>query len=308
MVNKVKIAVVVVTYNRLEYLKKSLDLYINQSYKPQRIIVVDNCSSDGTIEYLSEWAGIDEGISKKVIFLDSNQGGSGGFYSGLKEAVKYTDIDWIWVADDDAFPSLDAFERANDFISNHQDIISESSAICGVCKFDDHVSSIQRSLLKRTILGVQEFPISEDYYSGKEYFEISLYSFVGTIMKKENLIKAGLPRKDFFIYQDDLEHSIRMGKTGKIYCVTSINIEHRDNVAPQNEASWRDYYSTRNLIVMYKEHFDKWSLFWRILRRRVFAILTFNRYKIKLINTGIKDGKAGKMGLHQEYKPGWKCE
>ena len=306
MMNNIRIAVVVVTYNRLDYLKKSLDLYINQSYKPQRIIVVDNCSSDGTVDYLHEWASADEGIPKKVIYLDCNQGGSGGFYAGLEEAIKYDDVDWIWVADDDAFPSLEAFEKANDFIVNHQELISESSAICGVCRFDNHISSIQRSLLKKTVFGIQEFPIAEDYYSGKDYFEISLYSFVGTIMKKENLIKAGLPRKDFFLYQDDLEHAVRMGKTGKIYCVTSIIIEHRDNVAPKNETSWRDYYAARNLTVMYKEHFGNWSLFWRIVRRRLFALLTLNRYKIKLINVGIKDGKAGKMGLHKLYRPGWK--
>ena len=298
-----KIAAVIVTYNRIECLKKSLDLYINQSYKPQRIIVVDNCSTDGTANYLKEWELIDHNVLKKVIYLDSNQGGSGGFYAGLKDAIEYDDIDWIWVADDDAFPALDAFEKAKDFIISNEKLISQSSAICGVCGFENHVSPIQRSFLKKTPFGIQEFPISEKYYDGKDYFEINLYSFVGTIMKKENLIKAGLPRKDFFIYQDDLEHAVRMGKTGKIYCVTSINIEHKDNVAPRNIASWRDYYASRNLTVMYKEHFGKWSLFWRVARRRLFGFLTFNLKKMKVVNDGISDGKKGILGIHSYYKP-----
>ena len=294
------------TYNRIEYLKKSLEMYVNQSYRPKRIIVVDNCSTDGTIDFLKTWEIREEEINKKVIYLESNQGGSGGFYAGLEDALRYDDIDWIWVADDDAFPSLDAFEKANDFIDNNEELVKNSSAICGVCGFDNHISPIQRSFLKKTIFGIQEFPINEDYYKGKEYFKINLYSFVGTIMKKENLIKAGLPRKDFFIYQDDLEHSVRMGKTGDIYCVTSIKIEHKDNVAPKNETSWRDYYASRNLTVMYKEHFGKWSLFWRIVRRKIFAFLTFNRSKVKLVKIAIKDGKKGNMGIHEIYKPGWK--
>ena len=300
------IAAVIVTYNRIDCLKKSLEMYINQSYKPKRIIVVDNCSTDGTVEFLREWELDNHNISKKVIYLDSNQGGSGGFYAGLKDVIEYDDIDWIWVADDDAFPAPDAFEKAYDFINSNEKLISESSAICGVCGFDNHISSIQRSILKKTVFGIQEFPVSEKYYEGKDYFEINLYSFVGTIMKKENLIKAGLPRKDFFIYQDDLEHAVRMGKTGKIYCVTSINIEHKDNFAPKNVTSWRDYYSSRNLTVMYKEHFGKWSLFWRIVRRKLFALLTLNISKIKLVNIAIKDGQKGNMGLHTIYKPGWK--
>ena len=300
------IAAVIVTFNRIECLKKSLELYVNQSYKPQRIIVVDNCSTDGTVDYLKGWEMIDHKIAKKVIYLESNQGGSGGFYAGLKDAMEYDDVDWIWVADDDAFPALDAFEKAKEFIDNNQELIKYSSAICGVCGFENHVSPIQRSVLKKTIFGIQEFPIKEEYYKGKDCFKIDLYSFVGTIMKKENLIQAGLPRKDFFIYQDDLEHSVRMGKTGDIYCVTSIKIEHKDNVASKNETSWRDYYASRNLTVMYKEHFGKWSLFWRIFRRRLFAFLTFNRSKLKLVNIAIRDGKKGNMGLHSVYKPGWK--
>ena len=197
------IAAVIVTYNRIEYLKKSLEMYVNQSYRPRRIIVVDNCSTDGTTDYLKDWKIREEGINKKVIYLESNQGGSGGFYAGLEDALRYDDIDWIWVADDDAFPSLDAFEKAKDFINLNEKLISESAAICGVCRFDGHISPIQRSILKKTLFGIQEFPISEKYYEGKDYFEINLYSFVGTIMKKENLKIAGLPRKDFFIYQDD---------------------------------------------------------------------------------------------------------
>ena len=278
-------------------------MYINQSYRPKRLIVVDNCSTDGTIDFLKDWENREEGIYKKVIYLESNQGGSGGFYAGLEDALKYDDIDWIWVADDDAFPSLNAFENAKIFIDNNQELIKKSSAICGVCGFDNHISPIQRSFLKKTVFGIQEFPIKEKYYKGKDYFKINLYSFVGTIMKKENLKQAGLPRKDFFIYQDDLEHSVRMGKTGDIYCVTSIKIEHKDNVAPKNITSWRDYYASRNLTVMYKEHFGKWSLFCRIIRRKLFAFITLNYSKFKLVNLAIKDGKEGRMGIHPVYKP-----
>lgn len=298
---------VIVTYNRIEQLKKSLNLYTKQSYLPKRIVVVDNHSDDGTNEFLKTWTeDVIVGVDKEVITLSCNCGGAGGFYAGLEHMQKYEDIEWIWVADDDAYPEPDTFIKAKDFIDKHPNLMNETSAICGVCGFDGHVSSIQRSLLKKTVFGIQEFPIKECYYQGKEYFEINLYSFVGTIMKRENLLKAGLPNRDFFIYQDDLEHAVRMGKSGKIYCVTGIRIEHKDNYAPPNETSWRDYYASRNLIYLYKEHFDKWSLFWRIVRRRAFAFLTFNFSKFRLVNIGIKDGKKGNMGLHPIYKPGWK--
>ena len=298
---------VIVTYNRIEHLEKSIRCYTAQTFRPSLIVVVNNCSTDKTADFLASWEKEDEGVEKCVITLPSNQGGSGGFYAGLEYIQKREDIDWIWVADDDAYPKLNSFENAKAFIDNHSDVIEKTAAICGVCGYNGDISPIQRSLLKKTVFGIQEFPIQETYYKGKEYFEINLYSFVGTIMKRVNLLNAGLPNKDFFIYQDDLEHAVRLGKTGKIYCVTNIEIEHKDNVAPSNETSWRDYYASRNLTYMYKEHFDKWSLFWRIFRRRAFALLTLNFSKIRLVNIGIRDGKSGNMGIHSIYKPGWKA-
>ena len=49
------IGAVVVTFNRLEKLKKALESYEKQTLLPEYIIVVDNASKDGTKEYLERW-------------------------------------------------------------------------------------------------------------------------------------------------------------------------------------------------------------------------------------------------------------
>ena len=296
---------VIVTYNRIDYLKESIECYTNQSLKPHRIVVVDNCSTDGTVEFLKKWKAKDAGVEKDVIFLSENQGGSGGFYAGLKHIQEFDDIDWIWVADDDAFPDFNAFKNADIFINEHKNDIDEIAAICGVCSYDGRISNFQRFRLKKTMFGIQDMSIPQRWYNNNQGFDIDMYSFVGTIMKRENLLKAGLPRKDFFIYHDDVEHALRMRKTGRIVCTTSIKIKHKDNVATRTDVSWRDYYATRNVVVMYKEHFDKWSLFCRITRRRLASVLSLKTAKIKVINDAIKDGKNGNMGVHSVYRPGW---
>ena len=303
-----KFGAVIVTYNRIEHLRKSIKCYTGQTQKPHRIVVVDNCSTDGTKDFLKEWEQVEEDVIKEVIYLPSNTGGSGGFNAGLEHIQQYEDIDWIWVADDDAYPELNSFEMAQKYITEHDKEIEGIAAICGVCGYDGHYSNIQRFRLKKTLFGTMDRPIPQKWYNNTEGFDIDLYSFVGTIMKRENLLIAGLPRKDFFIYQDDLEHSLRMRKTGRIVCTTSIQITHKDNTPPSNITSWRDYYATRNVIVMYKEHFSKWTYFWRIVRRRVVTLLGFKSSKIRVVNDAIRDGKAGKMGVHPVYKPGWRAE
>ncbi len=301
-----KAGVVLVTFNRLDELKKSIPCYEEQTLKPKYMIVVDNCSTDGTKEYLEQWLAVDNEIKKKVIFLPENRGGSGGFYAGLKEASERTDVDWIWVADDDAFPELYDFEEAAKFVDTHPDLIKEVSALCGMVEYEGHIAAVQRERFKKTPFGVYDIGIPEKEFREKEYFDIDLYSFVGTFMRYDALLKAGLPREDFFIYNDDYEHAVRMGKQGRLICVPKIRIEHRDNYMYNHIATWRDYYATRNVVIMYKEHFDKKSMNLRALRRIAVAYTSFNKMKIKVVKDGVKDGKAGTTGLHPVYRPGWK--
>ena len=53
------VCVVIVTYNRLNKLKKTLDYYDKQQLSPSHIVVVNNASTDSTSQFLQEWSTID---------------------------------------------------------------------------------------------------------------------------------------------------------------------------------------------------------------------------------------------------------
>ena len=84
---KMKIGAVVVTYNRLDKLKKALESFEKQLYLPAYVIVADNASTDGTAQYLRQWQKEDAGFEKIILTMESNMGGSGGFYVGIKRAI-----------------------------------------------------------------------------------------------------------------------------------------------------------------------------------------------------------------------------
>ena len=92
-----KLGVVIVTYNRLELLKECIYNCINQSYKFNKIIIVNNASSDGTEEYLRHLT-YDNVV---IVTSKENFGGAGGYYLGVKEANKYN-LDYLLFIDDDA--------------------------------------------------------------------------------------------------------------------------------------------------------------------------------------------------------------
>lgn len=306
-----KIGVVIVTYNRLDKLKIALGSYEKQTVKPKNILVVNNNSNDGTKEYLEEWKNEQTGIEKIIVNLDKNTGGSGGFYEGLKNSLDL-DLDWVWVADDDAYPKENAFEIAQKYIEEHKE--DNLSAVCGtVFKSDGKtIDCSHRRRIYNTLFNsiAQPYSKPEDYE--KDEFEINGFSYVGTMINKEKLKQTELTKKDYFIYYDDTEHSYRLSKLGKIVCIPSMQVVHD---APHSEMSeivkWKLYYLVRNTLDFVHSNFEeknfKEQCFEVPFKFKV-AVFLFGKDKkhgYKMIDEAVKDAKEGKTGLHEIYKPGW---
>ena len=75
---------VVVTYNRLNLLKENIQALKAQTFQLHTIFIIDNCSTDGTREFLDS---LSNDTQIKVIHLPENKGGAWGFYEGIKQAV-----------------------------------------------------------------------------------------------------------------------------------------------------------------------------------------------------------------------------
>lgn len=303
-----KIGIVLVTYNRMNDLKKALSKYESQIKKPEYILVVNNNSSDGTREMLKEWKMINCGITKYVINLDRNIGGSGGFYTGLQKSLSL-ECDWIWVADDDAYPYEDALENAEIFLEKRVEL-DNISAICGTVINNGKIDTSHRRRITNNKFKVIEKEVMESEYE-KDYFELNLFSYVGSIINKKILKDVGITEKEYFIYCDDTEHSYRLSKVGKIFCVPTIKISHDVELQNREEINWKRYYGIRNKLLFYKKHFRKryfWYEYFKNIKKILIGTETKKNivYK-KLIYTAIRDARKENKGLHSIYKPGWKC-
>src|SRR4028119_2142102 len=102
-----KIIAVIVTYNRLALLKKCIAGVQQQSRRPDGILVINNSSTDGTVEWLA--------TQEVTVVTQPNLGGAAGFSTGIKEAYK-RGADWIWLMDDDTIPTSSALEKLTNAI------------------------------------------------------------------------------------------------------------------------------------------------------------------------------------------------
>ena len=302
-----KIGAVIVTYNRIKELRCCLAAYEAQTLPPAFVLVVDNHSTDGTKEWLDEWAGGKLPFMALVHHLDQNYGGCGGFYRGM-EAAMQKDFDWLWIADDDAYPAPDALEKLAAFMQSHPKETGECSALCAAVMdraCPQQVIPGHRRRMKKGFLNIPESIVSTEEYK-KEYFSLDLFSYVGTAIKKETLQTAGLPEKDYFIYYDDSEHSVRVRRAGPIYCVPACKILH-PNAPPENHGplKWKDYYSIRNVLLEYQKNFPGRYYAMRLLRCYANALLSKTAERRTMYLEAIREARAGHKGLHPVYKPGW---
>ena len=183
-VSNKKVIAIIVTYNRKELLKESIEAILNQDYDNCIPLIVDNASTDGTYDYLKEY--VDE---NKIIYKNtgSNLGGAGGFNYGMKEAYKLG-CDFMWIMDDDCIAHKDTlteFLKADEKLNGKYGFLSSK-----VLWKDDSICLMNKQ--KKTFSKwLKDFETN--------YQEIALGSFVSFFVKSSTVKEYGLPIKDFFI-------------------------------------------------------------------------------------------------------------
>ncbi|GGI63594.1 glycosyltransferase [Limosilactobacillus caviae] len=299
---------VIVTYNRKNKLIEAVNSLLNQTEKPIRIILIDNHSTDGTKQLL-ETLGFLDNPRIKYLQMPKNYGGSGGFYYGIKEAMKYKDFDFLSLSDDDAIYKFTFFE----LISKYQQAHPNIKAFSGTVQYEDGTIQIdhRRRILDDRWYRQDDIPITEYHQN----FEVDLLSFVGCVISRDILEKIGLPEKDYFIYYDDTEYSLRIRKYSKIINVSNAIIVHKTpkkDPAKQNVITWKNYYELRNSMLMKKKHSNwKWLRFYfyqyyiklsiRILFNKVYKGQRKEAFYI--YNQAFKDALKNRKGKNKLFMP-----
>jgi len=78
------VSVIILSYNQKFFLKRCIDSVINQEHKSSQIIVVDNASSDGTVDFLRDY-----NLNLEIIENEANLGFAKAMNKGIERAKGY---------------------------------------------------------------------------------------------------------------------------------------------------------------------------------------------------------------------------
>ncbi|MCI7551149.1 MAG: glycosyltransferase family 2 protein [Actinomycetaceae bacterium] len=217
-----KVAAVVVTYNREELLQNTLDCLDAQTYAPACVEIIDNASTDATQESLRARK---HKLPTKVYRLAENSGGAGGFFYGMNAA--YADgYDAFWLMDDDTAPRPDALEKLVDTMEDAAAHRGEmpSFASSQVLWTDGNACLMNYPTAR------WEWP--QNIAAGTSWIDLDCASFVSCLVTREAVEQCGLPYPEYFIWFDDAEYTYRLAKwRSGIYVPASI----ADHLTPENK-------------------------------------------------------------------------
>ena len=239
------VAAVVVTYNRLDLLRKCVEALRRQT-EACDILIVDNASTDGTDQWLAEQQDVN---SRNT---GSNLGGAGGFNYGMRWAVE-AGYGFIWVMDDDTLPEPDALEKLTE-----ADRILEGNYgwLSSIALWTDGSECrMNRQKLKK------------NFYEYSPLLKFGIVqaeqaTFVSLFLRSKIICRFGLPIKEYYIWGDDIEYTRRISVGGGMSCfiagqsqvvhATKSNVG--SNVALDDvERTGRYFYAFRNEAHLYRQ-------------------------------------------------------
>lgn len=254
-----RVVAVVVTYNRKDMLLDCLRSLAAQTHPVERVVLVDNASTDGTLEAVVE-DGLPERLAVDYVRLERNGGSSEGYHYGVKHAREH-DCDWVWCMDDDCELSPGALEA----LLAHPRASDPGTAALAPVVTDERGSylPLNRGWLKRRWFLSPLVGVGPEHLSSSEV-QIEHVSLVGPLVRTSVARQTDPPKRDLFIWWDDLEWSERLAKLGSLWLIPSATLLHKDP-RPMADVSlrarWHDFrggstfaagwkwaYGTRNMV------------------------------------------------------------
>lgn len=235
-----KVIAVVVTYNRQQLLSQCINALRNQTRKIDKILVINNGSTDNTEDWLRRHQNVSF-VSQK------NAGGAGGFYTGIKTAFeeKYS---WIWLMDDDGYPKEDALERLLE--DDDEELCLRN---CAVINKEDKKSFVWKTGNHKTLHDVRD-----------KIIQNVAHPFNGTLLHRKIIERVGFPKANLFLWGDETEYYYRIVRKNKIPFYTKINSIHYHPPSAYSykndwafSSNWKMYYYIRNRFFILQTKFSK---------------------------------------------------
>jgi len=251
-----KVSVIIVNWNGGHFLERCLSALMGQTVKPHQILLLDNASSDGSVEIARRFPSV------QLLAQDSNTGFARG--NNLAIAAISNESDWIALLNPDAFPEpqwlemlLAAVQSRPEFDVFGSKLVSASDPAVLDGKGDAYHMS---GLPWRKAHGI---PVSAQDENECEIFSPCA---AAALYRRSAFEKVGGFDEDFFCYVEDVDLGFRMRLVGYccLYVPQSVALHVGSGTTGGKHSDFSVYHGHRNLVWTFVKNMPG-VLFWLLL-------------------------------------------
>lgn len=248
------VTVVIVNWNSGKLLAKCLRHLAMQTVRPNKIVVVDNCSSDESIPMVEQIDGVD------ILRMQSNL----GFAAGNNYLLKQCDTEFIALLNPDAFPAPNWLEKLLAAAEQFPDAASFGSR--QICHGNtDILDGTGDSYHMSGLVWRMGYGAPNRAHSTKPY-EIFSPCAAAALYRTRIVQELGGFDDDFFCYVEDVDMGFRLRLAGHTcYSVPEAVVRHVGSATTGGSRSdFSVYFGHRNLVWAYVKNMPG-VLFWLLL-------------------------------------------
>lgn len=200
--------------NDEEVIEGSLQALLDQTHPVDEILVVDNGSTDGTLNRR-----FPEHVT--IIRLPENRGTSGAVATGLQYAMANR-YDWIWILDADSAPSRNALATLLDLYQSFPLDVQAQVRVLACLPLD--------AKTRKPYHGIVFTPRGYEHVHpepGKAYYECDITIFSGSLFKIGAVRRIGLPRAEYVLDGGECEYAYQGKQAGyRVFIHQDSILEH----------------------------------------------------------------------------------
>ncbi|MBQ5662840.1 MAG: glycosyltransferase family 2 protein [Bacteroidaceae bacterium] len=273
-----KLSIVIVNYNVKYYLEQCLRSVDRAATNiKHEILVVDNASEDGSMEYLKP-------RFPHVIWIESKE--NGGFSHANNIGFGRASGEYILMLNPDTIVTRKALEGCVKFMDGHPE--TGAAGVKMINKDGTFAMESRRGIVKPWVAFCKatglcrRYPKSRlfghyymSYLDTEEISSIEMVSGACMLLRRATLDKVGTLDEDFFMYWEDSDLSYRILKSGyKNYYLPYTIFHYKGESSVKSRLRYR-YWLYSSLEIFFKKHFPLYHMLFYVPLRLSVALLKF---------------------------------
>ena len=238
--------VIVLNYNGYNDTAECIESVLQNTYQSYKILIVDNASSDGSINKLQE-----KFPEISVLEMEENIGYAGANNKGIEWAIK-RGAEYICLLNNDTKIEKNCLQILIDKIKNNKyTLVGPTTLFWSTnlihttgLKFNFYRGEAKLLNYKQEAASMQEGSISCDYLEG-----------TCLMFTKKLIEKVGYFSEDYFLYYEETDWCCRIKKMGlPIFCIPQALLWHKGSASVKKVSGLKQYFDIRNRIIFEKRN------------------------------------------------------